>query len=95
MGTIFGPFHPEKKIPIVAIRDVGAKVVEVLQDTRWSGFRVIGVHGPEDVDLLRAAQMIGEGIGRPVKYVEVSLDRVKQGMLDAHILPEVARQDMT
>jgi uncharacterized protein YbjT (DUF2867 family) len=82
-GTIFGPFHPAKKIPIVAIRDVGEKVAEVLLDTRWSGFRVIGVHGPEDLDLSMAVQIIGEGIGRPVKYVEVPLDRVGQGMLDA------------
>jgi uncharacterized protein YbjT (DUF2867 family) len=83
MGTIFGPFHPAKKIPMVAIRDVGAKVTEVLRDMRWTGFRVIGVHGPEDLDLSRAAQIIGEGIGQPVKYVEVPLDQVKQGMLDA------------
>ncbi len=84
-GTIFGPFHPAKKIPMVAARDVGARAAEVLLDTRWSGFRVIGVHGPEDLDLSSVAHIIGEGIGRPVKYVEVPLDQVKQGMLDAGI----------
>jgi uncharacterized protein YbjT (DUF2867 family) len=82
-GTIFGPFHPAKKIPIVATRDVGEKAAELLRDTRWSGFRIIGVHGPEDLDLSSAAQIIGEGIGRPVRYVEAPLDRIKQGMLDA------------
>ena len=82
-GTIFSPFHPTKKIPIVASRDVGEKAVEVLLDTRWSGFRIIGVHGPEDLDLSSATRIIGEGIGRPVKYVQVPLDQVKQGMLDA------------
>jgi uncharacterized protein YbjT (DUF2867 family) len=81
-GTIFGPFDPAKKIPIVAVRDVGEKVTKVLRDTRWSGFRVIGVHGPEDLDMSSVAHIIGEGIGRPVKYVEVPLDQVKQGMLD-------------
>ncbi|HYY41072.1 MAG TPA: hypothetical protein VE692_07460, partial [Nitrososphaera sp.] len=81
--TIFGPFHPAKKFPMVAVRDIGEKATEVLRDGRWRGFRIIGVHGPEDLDLERAAQIISEGIGRPVKYVEVSLDRVKQGMLDA------------
>src|ERR1700730_941795 len=54
-GMIFGPFHPAKKIPIVATHDVGAKAVEVLLDMRWSGFRIIGVHGPEDLDLSSAA----------------------------------------
>jgi uncharacterized protein YndB with AHSA1/START domain len=81
-GTISGPFDPAKKIPIVAVRDVGEKVTEVLRDTRWSGFRIIGVHGPEDLDMSSVAHIIGEGIGRPVKYVEVPLDQVKRGMLD-------------
>jgi uncharacterized protein YbjT (DUF2867 family) len=82
-GTIFGPFHPAKKIPMVAVRDVGEKAAEVLRDPHWSGQRVIGLHGPEDLDLSTAVQIIGKGIGRPVKYVQVPLDQVKQGMLDA------------
>lgn len=81
-GTIFGPFLAAKAIPMVATRDVGEKAAEVLRDMRWSGFRIIGVHGPEDLDQSRAAQIIGEGIGRPVKYIEVSVDQTKQSMLD-------------
>ena len=84
-GMLFGPFHPEKKIPLVAGQDAGSKVVEVLRDTHWSGFRIIGVHGPEDLEMSRIAHLIGEGIGRPVKYVQVPLDQVKQGLLDAGI----------
>ncbi|GHO90364.1 NmrA family transcriptional regulator [Reticulibacter mediterranei] len=82
-GTIFGPFDPAKKVPIVAARDVGEKVVEALLDTRWSGFRITGIHGPEDLDFSSMARIIGEGIGRPVKYVQMPLDQVKQGLLDA------------
>jgi len=82
-GMLFGPFHPAKKIPIVATRDIGAKAAEVLRDVHWTGFRIIGVHGPEDLEMSRIAHLIGEGIGRPVKYVQVPLDQVKQGMLDA------------
>ena len=44
-GMLFGPFHPAKKIPLVAAQDVGNKTVEVLRDTHWNGFRIIGVHG--------------------------------------------------
>ncbi len=84
-GTIFGPFDPAKKIPMVATRDVGEKAIEALLDTRWSGFRIIGVHGPEDLDFSSAARIIGEGIGRPVKYVQVPLDQLKQGLLDAGV----------
>jgi hypothetical protein len=37
---------------------------------------------------LSAAQIISEGIGRPVKYVEVTVDQAKQGMLHAGV-PEI------
>src|SRR5579859_3420012 len=84
-GTIFGPFDPAKKSPMVATRDVGEKAIEALLDTRWSGFRITGVHGPEDLDFSSAARVIGEGIGRPVKYVQVPLDQLKQGLLDAGV----------
>ncbi|MGH9915256.1 MAG: NmrA family transcriptional regulator, partial [Pyrinomonadaceae bacterium] len=64
-------------------RDIAEKAVEALRDAHWSGFRIMGVHGPEDLDHSRAAQIISEGIGRPVKYVEVTVDQAKQGMLEA------------
>jgi uncharacterized protein YbjT (DUF2867 family) len=82
-GTIFGPHLAGQKLPMVATRDIGEKVVEVLRDARWKGFRIVGVHGPEDLDQSRAAQIISEGIGRPVKYVEVTVDQAKKGMLAA------------
>jgi uncharacterized protein YbjT (DUF2867 family) len=82
-GTIFGRYPAAKKIPMVATRDIAEKAVDCLQDERWSGFRVIELHGPEDLDQTGAAQIISEGIGRPVKYVEVTSDQARQGMLAA------------
>lgn len=82
-GTIFSAYPAMKKIPIVATRDIADKAAGILRDTGWRGFRIIGVHGPEDLDQLRAAQIIGEGIGRPVRYVELTVDQAKQGMLEA------------
>lgn len=90
MGTIFGPFPPTKKLPLVATRDVGEKAVATLRDPGWEGFRIVGVHGPEDLDPSRMAQLIGEGIGRPVKYVQIPLEQVKQGMLHAGVPPAFA-----
>jgi uncharacterized protein YbjT (DUF2867 family) len=87
-GTIFGPHPANKKIPMVATRDIGEKAVECLKDNNWAGFRIIGVHGPEDLDHISAVKIIGEGIGRPVQYVEVSVEQAKQGMLQAG-MPEV------
>lgn len=82
-GKIFAPHPATKKFPMVATRDIAEKAVEVLLDAHWSGFRIIGVHGPEDLDQTTAAEIIGEGIGRPVSYVEVPVDQARKGMLAA------------
>jgi len=82
-GTIFAPHPAKKRFPMVATRDIAAKSVEALRDLGWGGFRIVGIHGPEDLDQSSAAQIIGEGIGRPVKYVEVTVDQAKLGMLEA------------
>lgn len=82
-GTIFAPHPAQKKMPRIATCDIGGKAVEALRDIRSSGYRIVGLHGPEDLSPARAAEIIGEGIGRPVKYVEVTVDQAKQGMLKA------------
>jgi uncharacterized protein YbjT (DUF2867 family) len=87
MGTIFGPHPAEKMMPRVATQDIATKAVEALRNCSLSGFRIAGVHGPEDLSPNQSARIIGEGIGRPVKYVEVTVDQTKQGMLRAG-LPE-------
>jgi uncharacterized protein YbjT (DUF2867 family) len=90
IGTIFAPHPAARMFPMVATRDIAEKSVEALRDLQWKGFRIIGVHGPEDLDQTRAAQIISEGVGRPVKYVEVSVDQAKKGMLDAGLPPYIA-----
>lgn len=82
-GTIFGPRPAAKKIPWVATRDIGTKAAEALLDSHSSGFRIVGVHGPEDIAPSRAAEIIGEGIGRPVVYVEVTVEQAKKTMGEA------------
>jgi len=82
-GSIYGPLLSAERYPYVATRDVGEKAAEALRDATWSGFRILGVHGPEDLDQTRAAQIIGEALGRPVAYVEVAVDQAKHSMRQA------------
>ena len=82
-GTIFGPHPAAKKIPMVATRDIATKAVALLRDEHWEGHRIVGVHRPEDLDQIQAARIIGEGLNRPVRYVEVSVDQAKPGMAQA------------
>jgi uncharacterized protein YbjT (DUF2867 family) len=85
MGTIFGSYPAEKKIPMVASRDIAVAALEALGGQRGDGHRIIGVQGPEDLSQLQAAKIISEGIGRPVKYVEVTDQQARQGMTQAGI----------
>jgi uncharacterized protein YbjT (DUF2867 family) len=82
-GKIFAPLPADVKVPMVATRDIGKKAAEILMDTSWNGFRVTGAHGPKDIDQIQAAQFVSEGIGRPVQYVELTVDQAKQAMIDA------------
>ena len=81
IGTIFGSYPADRKIPMVASRDIARKAADTLLDREWSGFRIVGVHGPEDLAPSEAAKIIGEGIGRNVAYVELPIDQLKVGML--------------
>ncbi len=83
MGVIFGSYPAEKKIPMVATRDIAGMAVQILRGQRGDGRQIVGVHGPEDLSQTQAARIIGEGVGRPVKYVEVSDDQARQGMTQA------------
>jgi uncharacterized protein YbjT (DUF2867 family) len=80
-GTIYTPHPTDRAMPMVATRDIAAKAVQTLLDTSWSGFRIAGVHGPEDISHAAAAAVIADAIGRPVRHVEVSPQDARQAMI--------------
>jgi uncharacterized protein YbjT (DUF2867 family) len=86
-GMIFGSHPADLKISRVATCDIAQKAFEALTVRSRRGFRIVGVHGPEDLTPSRAAEIIGEAIGRQVTYVEVSVEMARKGMLEAG-LPE-------
>lgn len=89
-GVIYSPHPSDRQMPMVATRDIAVKAVEAVLDPRWSGFRIAGVHGPEDLDHSTAARVIGEAIGRPVRHVEVTPEAARQGMIAQGLPPFVA-----
>lgn len=82
-GALFMPLPADKRFPMVATEDIGAKAAEVLLDGKWTGHRYVGVHGPEDLTYTQAAEILTEALGRPVKYVQVTLDDARQGLAGA------------
>ena len=82
-GTIFSPLPTDRPMPWVATHDIGLKAAEILLDRSWHGHQVRNIYGAVDLTWREVATILSENLGRPVAYVEVSLDQAKQGMLDA------------
>ena len=89
-GAIYSAYPANKKLPLVASRDIAQKAIEALLDSSWTGFKLQGVHGPEDITYTAATRLIGEAIGRPVNYVEVPVEAAKAAMVSAGMPPHIA-----
>jgi len=79
-GAIYSALSPETKTFVVATRDIGDVAVRWLLDESWSGHHVAGIHGPEDLSMREAAQIISDGLGRDVNYVQVPAGAVEQAV---------------
>lgn len=85
MGKIFSPADGDRRLPHVATADIAVRAAEILRDRSWEGHLELGVHGPRDLTFREAAQIIGDALGRPVDYVQVSLEQARAGMLQAGV----------
>ena len=82
-GHIYNATPPEKTFPMVAVADIANKAAEVLTDASWTGHRNLGVHGPRDITYPEAAAILTQVLGQPVKYVQVGLEDLRNGMKGA------------
>jgi uncharacterized protein YbjT (DUF2867 family) len=82
-GVIYAPVPGSVPVPQVATRDIAVVAAQELLDTSWTGHRIRGVHGPADVSQEQATAILGEVLGRPIQYVQVSIEQARQGMLAA------------
>jgi len=94
-GAVYMPLPPERRLPMVATRDVGDVAADLLLDDAWRGHVVRGVHGAADVSPSEAAQAFATALGRPVRYVPVPEAAVRDALLAAgasfHVADEYPR----
>lgn len=88
-GSVFGAFPAELKFAQVATQDIGDVAARWLLDPTWTGQPVIGIHGPRDLSMADQARLMGEALGREVRYVEVPVDAVAQAMSGMGMSPSV------
>ncbi|MFI9322001.1 NAD(P)H-binding protein [Kitasatospora aureofaciens] len=90
-GVISGPLAPDRKLPLVATRDIGGAAARLLLDRDWAGFAEIPVLGPEDLSGNDMAAVITDVLGIPVRYVQVGAASLEAAMLSFGASPGMAR----
>ncbi|MEU5386913.1 NAD(P)H-binding protein [Kitasatospora cineracea] len=90
-GVLPGPLAPDRKLPLVATRDIGAAAARLLLDRSWTGFAEIPVLGPEDLSGNDTAAVITDVLGFPVRYVQVEVASMEAAMLSFGASPGMAR----
>jgi uncharacterized protein YbjT (DUF2867 family) len=63
-GFVGGPIRPELRLPMIATRDIGAAVAELLLKSDFTGKRPSELLGQRDVSYTEVASIIGQAIGR-------------------------------
>lgn len=89
-GALYLTLKPERRISMVATRDIGDVAADALLGGGWTGFRVRGVHGAADLSPNDVAGAFASALGRPVRYVQVDAAAARQALLQAGASAHVA-----
>ena len=81
-GQMFGPLHPDKKVPHTATIDMGAAAARLLQDRAWAGQEDVPLLGPEDLSFSEIAATVSEVLGRAVRYQQIPFDGFKKQLME-------------
>jgi uncharacterized protein YbjT (DUF2867 family) len=68
------------KVSIVDVRDIAAVAARVLTERGHEG-EIYDITGPESLTHAEMADLLSEAAGRSVKYVDISPDSMRQGLL--------------
>lgn len=72
-GTIYFGLG-DAKLPMIDVRDIAASVAAILANPAPHAGKTYTLTGPTAIGIYQVAAAIGEAIGKPVKYVPVTVD---------------------
>jgi uncharacterized protein YbjT (DUF2867 family) len=90
-GAVYDLAPADKSYPLVAVQDIGDVAAGLLLDTKWSGRNIRGLHGSADLTFAEVAKTLGDSIGKPVKYVQITPDQAYQTFLGMGASPGFAK----
>jgi uncharacterized protein YbjT (DUF2867 family) len=80
MGFLAGGVKGDRKMAMIATRDIGAYAAKALLALDFTGFTARELLGERDLTYEEVAQAIGAGIGRKLSYQRFPAFMVEQGM---------------
>jgi uncharacterized protein YbjT (DUF2867 family) len=90
-GAAYDLAPVDKPYPLVAVQDIGDVAAGLLLDTKWSGQNIRGLHGPADLTFAEAVKILGDSIGKPLKYIQITPDQAYQTFVGIGASPGFAK----
>ena len=79
-GVHAGAMPAEATVSVIAASDIGAYVGARLEHLDFSGASVVHLQGPAAITQTQIVGTLGQAIGKPVRYVQVTLADLEQGL---------------
>ena len=86
-GIYGGPMPAEAAVPMIASADIGTYAGGRLARLDFSG--VVHLLGPKPVSQTELVAVLGQSVGKAIRYAQVSLEQVEQGMREGGVAPSV------
>jgi uncharacterized protein YbjT (DUF2867 family) len=93
MGMFGHALQPDRKVPMIATRDIGAYAAQRLLALDFSGKETRELLGERDLSMTEATSIIARGIGKPdLRYMQFPYEEVKQVLVQMGIAAKTAGQ---
>jgi uncharacterized protein YbjT (DUF2867 family) len=81
-GIVGGPVRPDLPLPLIATRDIGAAVADLLLKPDFTGKEARELLGQRDVNYQEVASVIGKAIGKPnLAYSQLPPQQLKPALV--------------
>jgi len=86
-GVYTGTMPADASVPMIASADIGHYVGSRLERLDFSGKSVVHLIGPKAVSQTELVTTLGQALGKPVRYQQVSFEDVENGLKQAGLKP--------
>jgi uncharacterized protein YbjT (DUF2867 family) len=94
LGVHADPLPPEATMAMIASADIGVYAGRRLERLDFRGKSVVHLVGPQTLSQAEIARILGQAVGKPVRYAQVPFEVVERGMLEGGLPPSVVSSFM-